>query len=313
VIVAGCSTPGNGTPAPTSGPDGSASAACPAAPAIGDAEVQAWLHDTPTAPIVPVIATSQLVCGANRILLGLLDSQNRSVASPDYTVAATFYSLGRDRATPVASADGKFVWAIEGTRGLYVFNTTFPESGIWGADLLVSLSGVQYRIRVGFEVHPTGITKRVGEAAPASKTPTAADVGGDLSMLSTDQDPEPRFYETSVDDALAADDPFLLIFATPKFCTSAVCGPTLDKVKPFVAEFPSITFINVEPYELAWDGSQLQPVLTDGALTPVPAVNDFGLLAEPWVFVVDDGGTIQGSFEGIVGAEELRAALQAVS
>ena len=98
----------------------------------------------------------------------------------------------------------------------------------------------------------------------------------------------------------------------PRVRTSAVCGPTLDKVKPFVDEFPDLTFINVEPYELEWDGSQLQPVLTDGQLTPVPAVDEWGLLTEPWIFVVDAGGAIRGSFEGAVGDSELRAALEAV-
>ena len=42
----------------------------------------------------------------------------------------------------------------------------------------------------------------------------------------------------------------MLVFATPKFCTSAQCGPTLDKIKPFAAQYPGVTFINVEPYKL---------------------------------------------------------------
>ena len=91
---------------------------------------------------------------------------------------------------------------------------------------------------------------QVGQAAPASKTPTAADVGGDLAKISTDAKPDPAFYQTSVADALAAHKPFMLVFATPKFCTSQQCGPTLDQFKPIAAANPDVTFINVEPYQL---------------------------------------------------------------
>ena len=64
----------------------------------------------------------------------------------------------------------------------------------------------------------------IGEEAPASKTPKAVEVGGDLSKLSTDQHPDPAFYRTSVKDALAAGKPFVLVFATPLYCSSRTCG-----------------------------------------------------------------------------------------
>ncbi|NJD28449.1 MAG: hypothetical protein FIA92_09140 [Chloroflexi bacterium] len=317
-IVVGACTGGQGaspgSSQPQSSPAGSPAAdACPAAPEVSQADAEAWIAEGRSATVLPVIASSLQVCGQNRILIGLLDGQNRSIATPDRTLEVAFFDLGRDPDQPAATAEGEFVWAIEGSRGLYVVNVDLGESGIWGAEVRTAAGGAEEVARAGFQVHPTGVTKRVGEAAPASKTPTADDVGGDLAKLSSDEDPEPRFYETSVDEALAAHEPFVLVFATPKFCTSAVCGPTLEKVKPFVDEFPSVTFINVEPYQLAWDGSQLKPVLTDDQLTPVPSVDEWGLLTEPWLFVVNESGTIRGSFEGTVGESELRAALEAVS
>ena len=59
--------------------------------------------------------------------------------------------------------------------------------------------------------------------------------------------PGPAFYETSVADALAAHSRSCS-FATPKFCTSEQCGPTLDSIKPIAEAHPDVTFINVEPY-----------------------------------------------------------------
>ena len=94
---------------------------------------------------------------------------------------------------------------------------------------------------------------------------------------------------------------------------TAQCGPTLDKVKPIAAAHPDVTFINVEPYQLEEVEGQLQPVLTDGKLTAAPATDEWRLPSEPWIFVVDRDGIVQGSFMLIVGDDELEAAVQAVS
>ena len=69
--------------------------------------------------------------------------------------------------------------------------------------------------------------------------------------VSTDPHPDPDFYELTVKEALAAKQPFVLVFATPAFCQSAQCGPTLDRVKAVAADAPdNVRFINVEPYQL---------------------------------------------------------------
>ena len=121
-----------------------------------------------------------------------------------------------------------------------------------------------------------------------------------------------RFYETSEADALAAKKPFVLIFATPKFCQTATCGPTLDRLKPIAAAHPELTFINVEPYQLTFADGSLQPVLTGGNLTPVDATNAFKLSTEPYVFVVGADGKVNASFELVFSPAEIEAAIKAV-
>ena len=153
-----------------------------------------------------------------------------------------------------------------------------------------------------------------GEDAPSVDTPTLADVGGDVAKVSTDTDPDPAFYETSIADALAAKEPFVLVFATPKFCQTKTCGPTLEKVKAVAADHPDVTFINVEPYLLEDVDGQLQPDLSaDGKLQPAPATTAYGLLVEPFVFVVDGDGVVTDSYELIFTTEEIDAALDALS
>jgi hypothetical protein len=269
----------------------------------------------PTTSVIPVIVSQQQVVGPNRFVFSFLDPKtNLPAASPDRTAAVAFIAPGDTQPGPAVPAT--FVWAIEGSRGEYVAKTAFPNSGDWKAVFVTQAPGKpQEAIGVGFQVVDKGTTVAVGAKAPASKTPTAADVGGNLKQLSTDTNPDPAFYQTSVADAVAQGKPFVLIFATPAFCTSAQCGPTLDRVKKVAATAPAnVAFINVEPYQLKYADGRLQPILAaNGQLQPIQAVNDWGILTEPWIFTVDRTGTVRGSFEGVVGEQELQDAVKQIS
>jgi len=243
------------------------------------------------------------------MLFLFLDAQNNVKSAPDRTANFTFYNLGRDPNKAVATADGTFMWTIENERGMYAVNVDLPEAGTWGVEVKTAApSGPSETTRLSFDVHDSSPTVAIGEKAPASKTPTLADVGGDAKKISTDTNPDPDFYKTSVADAIAQHKPFMLIFATPKFCTSAQCGPTLDHFKTIAAAHPDVTFINVEPYQLKDVSGQLQPVLSDaGGLMPTDITNQWGLLSEPWIFAVDRDGVVQGSYEVLASQQELDA------
>lgn len=308
-----------GGPAATSvsseAPTGSGGTACEAAPAP-PADQAGW-NTASTAPTVfPVLVNSSgsLTCGANRLLFTFLDHQNRPIAKPDRTVSIALYNLGRDGDTPTGTATGAFVWGIENERGFFVANMDFPEAGRWGAELTTAAAGGSPEaIRMTFDVATSSPVVRVGDRAPASDTPTGDSVQGDLAKLSTDPKPDPALYQTSVTAAIAAHQPFVLVFATPKFCASAQCGPTLDRIKPLAAAYPSVSFIHVEPYQLTFQNGSLQPVLdAQGDLQPTQSVFDWGLLSEPWVFAVNRDGVVTASFEGIVSADEIRSAAEAI-
>jgi hypothetical protein len=196
-----------------------------------------------------------------------------------------------------------------------VTTVTLPKAGDYVARFTTAAANQSPEtVDVDMQVldHPPGIG--VGDKAPASKTLTLKDVGGDLKAISSDRSPVERFYMTSVADAVAAKKPFVLAFATPAFCQSQQCGPTLDHVKNVAAKYPDLTFINVEPYQLALKAGVLQPVLSsDNQLQPVQAVTDWGIVSEPWIFVVDKDGIVRASFEGILAEDELSAAIDAVA
>lgn len=262
--------------------------------------------------VLPVPVTTEFRIGENRTVFSLLDSRGQKpVAAPDRTLSIGYHGPKGETIAPTAQT---FVWAIEGVNGVYVGHATFPSAGAWTADFTTAAPGSpSVTLTFSFDVAQKATVVSPGDSAPSVDTPTLADVGGDLARISTDAKPVKRFYETSVADALAARKPFVLVFATPKFCQTATCGPTLDKVKPIAAAHPDVTFINVEPYQLQVEAGQLQPVLNGGQLVPAEATTAYRLRSEPYVFVVGADGKVSASFELVFAPEEFEAAVSAVA
>ncbi|MGZ8620512.1 MAG: hypothetical protein ACXWYE_11470, partial [Actinomycetota bacterium] len=201
-----------------------------------------------------------------------------------------------------------------GQRAFYVATAELAQPGPWGAAVTVRdpAVGTTTVAMLQFTVSEGGLGPRVGDAAPAVTTLTLADVGGDVRRISTDPTPDAAFYGTSLDVALEAKEPLLLAFITPGFCKSAQCGPTMEVVKAVVKAAP-IRVVAIEPYQLVYQDGRLQPILQDGNFVPVEAATAYGIPTEPWLFVVDADGMITGSFEAVVGEQELADAIRAVT
>jgi hypothetical protein len=267
-----------------------------------------------TGDLVPVLVSSELAVGKNRFLFTLVDTQNRLLAAPNVKAGVAFYDLGKNPEFPVSHADGRFIWSVEGERGLYAAGVEFARSGEWGVEVTATQRGKQDRsARVVFSVQEKTSTPAIGAAAPASDTPTATDPQG-IAAISTDPKPDGDFYRLSIAAAVRSGRPSLIVFATPLFCRSQTCGPTLDTVKSVAGAYrDQINLVHVEPYELRYEGGQHVPVLdASGLPQTVRALRDWGLPSEPYVVVVNRNGLVSAKFEGVVGKDELVAALKAV-
>lgn len=317
-VAAACGTSGGGgsaQPSASTGPSSSsAGASCPISPAP-QGTPEGWNVGAQSPSVFPQIINpaGTVTCGTTRLMFSFLDDQNVPVAGPDRTASVKLFDLGVDPATAVAEGAATFIWAIEPRVGVYVVDVDLPTSGQYGVEFTTTPAGGSAEtIRTTMDAQPSTAVVSVGDKAPASSTPTLDQVGGDVSKISTDPEPVKAFYETSIADAVAAKDPFVVAFATPKFCVTQQCGPTLDRLKPIAARHPDVTVINVEPYLLEDVDGQLQPVLTDGNLTPAQATADWHLPTEPWVFVVDRNGIVTHSFMLIFSDDELDRAMSEV-
>ena len=249
--------------------------------------------------VVPVLVSADVAVGRQRFLLSLLDD-GEPAADPETKVDVAFYDLVRSRTKPATSARARFFWALEGERGLYSVPVDFTRAGKWGVAVTVRRPGRKAATsRLRFDVSEKSRTPALGAPAPRTPTKTAADVGGNLAAISTDATPDPAFYALSIPQALDAHRPFVVVFATPKLCTSKVCAPTLDLVKRLARDFPGVSFLHVEIYEN----------LDAPEPTGVPAVEGWSLPSEPWIFLVDSDGEVADKFEGSADPAELQGAL----
>jgi hypothetical protein len=276
---------------------------------VGGAACQERIEGSPFTEAVPegakaygLIVNSDLAVGSNRVLVGVLDDSDAPIGSAEMDVSMDLFDICSSIEEPVASSDTEFIWTIEPIQGVFVGSAEFERAGKYGAEISIKGDGIDETVFTSFDVKAEPSTPAIGAPAPASDSKTAEDVK-DLKLLTTDPKPDPSFYELSIADAVVAKHPFVLAFSTPKFCTSAVCGPTLDIVKSVEADHPDVNFLHVEVYELPADVNSLQTV---------PAVQEWGLPSEPWVFVVDATGNVAAKFEGGIGADELNAALAEV-
>jgi hypothetical protein len=267
------------------------------------------------AQMVPLLVSSELLPGPNRFLFVLTDAHNALITAPDLGTTLRFFDLVADPATPTVETTGTFIWTVPDQIGLYHAAVDFGRAGPWGVEIVAAKAGnPDLTVRARFDVRATGKTPTLGARVPASDTPTAT-TAADIASISTDSKPDPDFYRASVKADLAAGRPFVLVFATPLFCASRACGPTLDTVKSVAGPYKDhIDFIHVEPYKLRQTPNGLQPDAgADGFPQAVPAALDWGLPTEPWVFVVRADGTLAAKFEGAVGADELRQAMDALA
>lgn len=187
----------------------------------------------------------------------------------------------------------------------------FGVSTIYVAHLRVPAPGTYWVLVQPVDTHISALGNLVAAAHSASpavgaralrtNTPTLATTHGRLAPLTTATHPDRALYTTSVAQALAAHEPFVLAFATPKFCTSRTCGPVVDvlsAVRHELARTP-VRFIHVEVYEH-----------NDPAQGFNRWMKQWHLTSEPWVFLVGRDGRIKAKFQGSVAPGELRSAIR---
>jgi hypothetical protein len=91
----------------------------------------------------------------------------------------------------------------------------------------------------------------------------------------------------------------VLLFATPQFCQSRVCGPVVDVAEQAQHEYGGkADFIHMEIYNE-----------NDPSKHARPQVRAFHLPSEPWLFTIDRKGRIADAVEGAFGLKLMHEAV----
>lgn len=280
-----------------SGSDGDSAGAAPEA--VDEVEREGRGFDGPVTVIVANSPGTLSTVGPQRVMTALVgDGPNTYLGGPDEPVSIRFAPAG-DQAGGGAGAtvEGEWLTTDASTLGLYVAAFTFDDPGPWE---VTALAGDHELGRTLIEVVTRSTVPGLGDQAPRSSTPTAS-TAEEIEAISTDTEPVPAFYRLSIADAVANGRPTVVAFVTPAFCQTALCGPTLDIVKEATAGRDGLDVVHVEPFDVAR--------AREGSLEPVPTMAEWGLVTEPWVFVIDADGLVVASFEGIIGLDELERSL----
>ncbi len=249
--------------------------------------------------------TSDYAPGRIRVTFLVIDRQGRSILRPRARVWLGPALSARPLATSIATLEpvgipGASEAAAGGVTRLYVTHVVVPSPGTY---FLVAepIGGrpIQGVLELIVKRHTTA--PDVGDKAIPSETPTLRSAHGDLAKLTTASPPDRALLRYSIADSLRAHQPFVVAFATPRFCTSRTCGPVVDVVEAVRRRFArtGIRFIHVEIYED-----------NDIAKGPNRWVKQWRLPSEPFVFLVGRDGRIKARFEGSVSAAELAAAVR---
>ena len=261
-----------------------------------------WRDSGQSVSLIP--GTSDYSPGDVRVSFLVVDPRSRVVSRPRARVWVARSLQARPFTTAVGQLEPIGVSGESSgadAKAIYVAHVRIPAAGKY--QLVARPLGGREQIAglESLDVASRSLSPMVGSRAYPSHTPTLASAHGHADALTTRVPPDRALLRTSIAAALAAHEPFVVTFATPRYCESRICGPVVDvvdQVRKQYADTP-VRFIHVEIY-------------TDN--NPSKGrnrwVREWHLPGEPWTFLVGRDGRIKAKLEGSVSMTELGQAIR---
>jgi hypothetical protein len=197
-----------------------------------------------------ILGTSDLGVGRNRVGF-VLQTPKELVHVPEVMVTSHFISQAAAQGQDSETATATFHLWPYGTRGMYVTDLTFDKPGRWNLDISVPQDGTNgaREASIALEVKEEAHAPAIGEDAPRTATKTVKDVG-DVRHLTTAFNVNPALYQVSLADAVQSGKPTVVVFASPAYCTNAVCGPQDEVLTEMEAAYRGqANFVHVDIYD----------------------------------------------------------------
>lgn len=304
LIVAGC-----GSSAAESPPPAPSAAQFPSAKGKTISEL---LRESGAKPAKDVVAPAAQAfdLGENRYPFGVFTRGNEQVNDAE---VAVYFAKDENKGPVIGplpaqmtSLEVKPAYRAAGedpdqAKNVYVVpKVNFDRKGPWVAVAMLKGKDGLEASRIPTPVVGQNAVPQVGEKAPLIHTPTAADVGGDLSKIDT-RIPHDQMHKVDYADVYGKE-PIVIVFATPALCQSRVCGPVVDVAQQVADAYKGkANFIHMEVYNDNEISKGIRPQL-----------KAFNLETEPWTFLIDRHGVIRDRIEGAYGVPELEQAMRTI-
>ena len=266
------------------------------------------LNEGPISPdgIKIVMATSDFGVGRNRIGFVLISAKRGFLKGPIAKVTAKHIDdrIGNNNFVQSNVADYR-PWSY-GSRGAYITWLDFKAPGLWSLDVtLKTETGTTKQAQATLKVEEIPAAPATGAPAIMSVSKTVADVDT-LEELSTGSLLDKDLYRMTIAEAVITGKPTVIVFASPGFCTNAVCGPQVEVLQRLKDTYNNhANFIHVDFYE---NPHQIQGDLEKAIISS--SVLEWRLPSAEWTFVIDRGGIIQARLEGFSTYNEIEGILR---
>lgn len=282
--------------------------------------VQAFVPEATGAPLTVLPTGSTYVVGQQRFGIGLVDENDMPVqvgklelvffklngtqGTVTEVLPAPFFDYGLVEGHDHATGQGEHQTAEEtgfgAITGVFVTYPTFAEPGQHA--IVAKVRMPDGTVRAGqamFNVAADSPVPAPGQPAIASKSLTATTLEEREQICSAETPDD--MHDLSLEQALATDRPTVVLFATPAYCATRTCGPSLEALTELKRRYGNgANFIHIEIYP------------GDDYTTVAPAVTEWGLPSEPWLFLIDADGNVVARYEGGIGLTELDPVVQAL-
>jgi hypothetical protein len=257
-----------------------------------------------------VLDTTQHWLGTNDVLMSVFDPAGQSLAGVGVAITATFRAPD-GAVLEMTPAVERF--ATYG-RELYRARLPLAQLGRWQIEVEADLDGRVHRGASVLEVSPDDGTPALGSQVPGGTTPTMRDAHSLMHHISSDPEPLTAFYTWSLDEALAQHQPIVFVLDSYAFRPNAACGGALGILHEVFIDYPGLVVIHAEPWHMTpGPDAMLQLDPPGGPAVLTDTARAWGVSEPPWVFVIDPDGRLQAKFRGVVGSDELRAAIASVT
>lgn len=247
------------------------------------------------------VQNTVLVPGVNRLGVALMLSGNRPVLNATVRLDVTDAQHNHVESGPL-----QFIGDNYGSIPVYLGAAAFPTTGAFHLAVHATLrDGSVHEGAADVDVVDHSAQLPVGHSVTEvanRRQRVGADVGGDLSQIDSAvsdgrSSPDP-FHDATIQDGLDRHMPMLLYFGEPGRCASLTCGPTVQVLEQVYPRYQGrVLFEHIEVHDPA-QGAAFNRVVVS-----------FGLVTEPWVYLVNAQGIVADRFEGPLTADQLSASL----